>query len=255
MKLLLFFLFLVNSNAFAGNFEEPACLKTSVDFWYDIYVKYDKDVGVVFDVDTLEVLRVVSMPEDDNDRAEIIQKIKKEYEDEGVKVRVQKGIRTEFEECLKRRLKHEKMIFAELKKAKMPKEISALPHVESSYQVDAISKVGAIGLWQVMPNSAKLYGFKHKNLKDPKVNTKAGLSILAENYRQLESWPLAITAYNHGLAGVKRAVKQTGTENICTIIDQYDGPKFGVASRNFFASFLAVVRILKERGILEDEEN
>lgn len=249
MKFIIAFL-MVSSTAMAVEFKEPECLKSNVNFWYDVYVKYDKDVGVVFDVETLDILRVISLPEDDKERTDIVASLKKEYDKKGVKIRVQRGIKSEFDEGLMRRAKHEKMILKELKAAGLPAQISALPHVESSYQADALSKVGAVGLWQVMPASAKLYGFKKKGLRDPRTNTRAGIAILSDNYKHLGSWPLAITAYNHGLAGVKRAVMATGSEDICTIIEDYDGPRFGVSSRSFYASFLAVIRILKEREIM-----
>jgi membrane-bound lytic murein transglycosylase D len=249
MRYALIIMFILSSSAFASDFDEPECLKKNVEFWHDVYVKYDKDVGVVFNTENLDTIKIVALPEDESLRSDLVSEIKKQYEKKGLKVRVQKGISSEFDKGISRRMKYEDMILKELKNAGLPKEISALPHVESSYQADAVSKVGAVGLWQVMPASARLYGFK-KNIKNPKINTKAGIAILLDNYRQLGSWPLAITAYNHGLAGVKRAVKETGSRNICSIIEDYDGPRFGVSSRNFYASFLAVIRILKEREVL-----
>jgi membrane-bound lytic murein transglycosylase D len=59
------------------------------------------------------------------------------------------------------------------------------------------------------------------------------------NYSILKSWPLAITAYNHGVAGMRRAVKRLGTDDIEVILREYDGRTFGFASRNFYVAFLA----------------
>jgi len=71
----------------------------------------------------------------------------------------------------------------------------------------------------------------------------------------LKSWPLAITAYNHGLSGVRRAVRETGTDDIGEIVRQYRGSRFGFASRNFYAAFLAAADITRNSeayfGILE----
>ena len=62
---------------------------------------------------------------------------------------------------------------------------------------------------------------------------------MALNYRELGSWPLAITAYNHGALGLQRAARQVGTDDIGEIIKRFQSPSFGFASRNFYAEFLA----------------
>ena len=55
----------------------------------------------------------------------------------------------------------------------------------------------------------------------------------------LGSWPLAITAYNHGVIGMANAVKKLGTKDVSTIIESYNSPSFGFASRNFYSEFLS----------------
>lgn len=59
----------------------------------------------------------------------------------------------------------------------------------------------------------------------------------------LGTWPLALTAYNHGAAGMRRAVEQTGTNDFVTIARTYQSRSFGFASRNFYPSFLAALTI------------
>jgi len=54
----------------------------------------------------------------------------------------------------------------------------------------------------------------------------------------LGDWPSAITSYNHGVGGMKRAQNQVGRDFV-SIVDTYDGPAFGFASRNYYAQFLA----------------
>src|SRR5437879_4941068 len=71
----------------------------------------------------------------------------------------------------------------------------------------------------------------------------AAAEHLQANFAALGSWPLAITAYNHGRAGMMRAVSDTGTTDIGTIVRQYHGSLFGFASRNFYAEFLAAVAV------------
>src|SRR5690606_4991998 len=63
------------------------------------------------------------------------------------------------------------------------------------------------------------------------------------NYEVLGHWPLAITAYNHGVSGMRRAVSQLGTTDIGVIAERYDGRTFGFASRNFYPAFLAAADI------------
>src|SRR4030095_4939777 len=57
------------------------------------------------------------------------------------------------------------------------------------------------------------------------------------------SWPLAVTAYNHGPGGMKRAQEQLGTSDIVTVVRKYNSRSFGFASRNFYVAFLAALEI------------
>jgi membrane-bound lytic murein transglycosylase D len=92
---------------------------------------------------------------------------------------------------------------------------------------------------------------------DPYRSTESAARLLSANYRITGSWPTAITAYNHGAGGMRRAIEQLGTDDIETIVRRYRGRAFGFASRNFYVSFLAAadVRANAERyfGKLERE--
>ena len=131
----------------------------------------------------------------------------------------------------------------------LPPELSALPHVESSFNAAAYSKVGAAGLWQFMRSTGRLYMRIDDEVDerlDPFRATEAAAQLLSYNYRLLGSWPLALTAYNHGAAGMRRARDSMGTSDIAVIARNYRGTTFGFASRNFYPSFLAVLRIDRE---------
>jgi membrane-bound lytic murein transglycosylase D len=78
---------------------------------------------------------------------------------------------------------------------------------------------------------------------DPFRSTEAAAQLLAYNYRILGTWPLAITAYNHGAAGVRHAKETLGTDDIVKIVRNYNGKTFGFASRNFYVSFLAALEV------------
>ena len=128
----------------------------------------------------------------------------------------------------------------------LPPELAALPHVESSFNPSAYSKVGAAGLWQFMRSTGRRYmridGAVDDRL-DPFRSTEAAAQLLAYNYRLLGTWPLALTAYNHGTAGMLRAKESMGTDDIVRIVRGYNGRTFGFASRNFYVSFLAALEI------------
>jgi membrane-bound lytic murein transglycosylase D len=79
--------------------------------------------------------------------------------------------------------------------------------------------------------------------RDPYFATDAAARLLADNFSVIQSWPLALTAYNHGLAGMRRAVEVQKTSDIATIVAKYQGRTFGFASRNFYAAFLAALEI------------
>jgi membrane-bound lytic murein transglycosylase D len=128
----------------------------------------------------------------------------------------------------------------------LPKELAALPHVESSFNPYAYSKVGAAGMWQFMRGTGKRF-LRIDNAVDerldPYKSSAAAASFLEQNYAILGKWPLALTAYNHGPAGMRRAVDQLGTDDIATVLRQYESRTFGFASRNFYLAFLAALEI------------
>src|SRR6266705_54872 len=128
----------------------------------------------------------------------------------------------------------------------LPAELAVLPHVESSFNPAAYSKVCAAGLWQFMRSTGRRY-MRIANAVDDRMDpfraTEAAAQLLAYNYRLLGTWPLALTAYNHGAEGVRRAKETLGTDDIVRIVRAYKGRTFGFASRNFYVSFLAALEI------------
>ncbi|MEN8763814.1 MAG: transglycosylase SLT domain-containing protein [Thiogranum sp.] len=145
-----------------------------------------------------------------------------------------------------------------LREHDLPTELVALPHVESSYNPLVQSSAGAVGIWQFTRFTGKHYlRVDHvvDERFDPHKSTQAAARLLQRYHAVLDSWPLAITAYNHGLSGVRRAVRETGTDDIGVIVQQYKGSRFGFASRNFYAAFLAAVDVSRNSepyfGILE----
>jgi membrane-bound lytic murein transglycosylase D len=161
-------------------------------------------------------------------------------------IRFQLGQSDRFREGLIRSGAWETHIEEVLANLGLPAELAVLPHVESSFNPFARSKVGAAGLWQFMRSTGRRYmridGSVDDRL-DPFLSTAAAAQLLAYNYRVLGTWPLALTAYNHGSAGMLRAKEQLGTDDIVRIVRNYTSRTFGFASRNFYVSFLAALEI------------
>jgi len=130
----------------------------------------------------------------------------------------------------------------------LPEGLAALPHVESSYNPSAQSHAGAAGLWQFTRFTGRHY-LRVDHIVDERVDpvksTDGAARLLQKYYSKLHSWPLTITAYNHGLSGVLRAVRETGSTDIGAIVQAYTGPRFGFASRNYYAAFLAAADVTR----------
>ena len=162
------------------------------------------------------------------------------------RLRFQQGLSDRFFEGLVRSGRWRDHILANLDNAGVPAALVALPHVESSYNPIARSFVGAAGLWQFTRSTGRRFmQIDHvvDERRDPFLSSVAAASLLQYNYSILKSWPLAITAYNHGVAGMRRAVKKMGTDDIEVILREYDGRSFGFASRNFYVAFLAASEV------------
>jgi membrane-bound lytic murein transglycosylase D len=158
------------------------------------------------------------------------------------RIRFQRGQSDRIRDGIIRAGAWEDAILKTLRDAGLPEELAALPHVESSYNPHVQSHAGAVGLWQFTQFTGRHY-LRVDNVVDerldPVKSTDGAVRLLKRYYSKLHSWPLTITAYNHGLSGVRRAVEEIGSTDIGDIVERYDGPRFGFASRNYYAAFLA----------------
>jgi membrane-bound lytic murein transglycosylase D len=170
----------------------------------------------------------------------------RDFRDAIERIRFQLGQADRFHAGLIRAAVWEKEIARTLAQHGVPAEIAALPHVESSFNLAAYSKVGAAGLWQFMPSTARRFmrvdSVVDERL-DPYAASEAAANLMLYNYRLLGSWPLAVTAYNHGPGGLRRAQDELGTSDIAVIVKRYQGATFGFASRNFYVAFLAALEV------------
>jgi len=185
-------------------------------------------------------------PEERKIAALFAQSPQADYHEARENIRLQVGQQDRFYEGLIRSgkyLAHFKRYFTS---QGLPAELAYLPHVESSFNPKAYSKAGAAGLWQFTRSTGKEYLTINELVDeryDPYLATQAAAKMLKDNYARLETWPLAITAYNYGRAGMVRAVNEQG--NYENIFKSYSQGYFKFASRNFYSEFLAATRVAK----------
>jgi len=162
------------------------------------------------------------------------------------RIRYQQGLKNRFGEGLQRSGRWRDHVNREFSALNIPIEIAALPHVESSYNPAARSHVGASGIWQFTRSTGRRFmRVDHvvDERNDPFAATRAAGRLMAHNYSVTGNWPMAITAYNHGLGGVRRAMREFGDTAYVEILREYDGRTFGFASRNFYVAFLAAKEV------------
>jgi membrane-bound lytic murein transglycosylase D len=163
------------------------------------------------------------------------------------RVRDQRGIKDRFEAGIIRSGLYLPYIKESFSEKGLPEDLAYLPHVESSFDYASYSKVGAAGIWQFMRGTARgllTINSLMDERRDPIRATEAAAALLSKNYRQLGSWPLAITAYNHGLNGMLRAKESMGGDYL-SILDKYESKYWGFASKNFYSEFLAALDAAK----------
>ena len=172
----------------------------------------------------------------------------RKFEKAARSLRTQRGQREYIAKGLEVAPKYLPYAEEEFKRQGLPPELARIAFIESSFNLNALSKVGASGVYQVMPETGRDYLIVTGSIderNDPIKASRAAAKLLAMNYKILGEWPLAITAYNHGVGGISRAMRETATSDIVKLINQYDGSNFGFASKNFYAGFVGLLASLK----------
>lgn len=270
-------------------FPVPEALESAVEFWVRLFTVHSSDRVVIHDRENMDVVwQVLELPKDESGAVDEIaavpvaraamdelrqrllrleQTLTPIDDDDRVlfalvggdvdrlvgaaqRLRAQRGVADKFRDGARRaRLWFEDMVRI-LGVEGVPPQFVVLPFVESMYNPFARSSVGALGLWQLMPATARSLGLKVGNPADERLDvhkaTRAAGKMLRQNFRMLGTWPLAVTAYNHGPNGVRRAVREVGSTDLTILIEQYDRLTWGFASKNFYAEFLAAIRVFSE---------
>lgn len=268
-------------NAINHKIEIPEQMRLKLEFWKAIYTKYTTRQGLLHDSEDLSVIYdAIELPARGGTRAadeirhmirerlfNIVRRGGKNLTREEREllsrfpqgttrarllqatenIRFQLGQADRFRQGIIRSghyLKHIEKIVHDMG---MPDYLKYLPHVESSFQEFAISKFGAAGLWQLMEATGRDFklriNYTMDERLDPWIATVAAMNHLKRDYKFLGQWPLALTAYNHGPGGVRKAMRAIGTDDISEIVFRYSSPSFGFASRNFYAQFMAAVEV------------
>jgi membrane-bound lytic murein transglycosylase D len=264
------------------DFTVPTGLESRVNFWKKVYTQYSTHHAIIHDEDNLDIIydvvylgnktlssrarhrklkphirklrktlrklariknRVNLTPEEER----IFKLVQKNFIKASRNIRSQLGQSDRFEEGIRKSGLYMKEIKRIFKEVGVPEELAVLPHVESSFQLGAYSSAGAAGVWQFTRSTGRRYmkvGYEVDERRDPIVSAYAAAKLLKFNYEQLDSWPLAITAYNHGANGMRRAKRRHG-DDIVKVINNYRSRTFGFASKNFFSEFMAALEVTR----------
>lgn len=276
-------------------FDCPQALQRRVHFWIDIFGRYSTDTAVFHDRDEPEkVYSALERPgacggrstpkaiDKERKRIKMLlhsiaakktkhtqltkqekqlaslftnqspSKIRKASE----RIRCQSGNSTRFRKAVKRFGSHRAQVSSALKEYGLPEGIQYLPFVESAYSPSNYSRVGAAGLWQLMPATASHLGLLVNPViderMDPEISTLGAIKYLQHSFEVLAPaaralnpevteaniYPFVMTSYNFGLSGMLRAMNEEGVDFV-KVLENYKSSSFQVAVKNFYASFLA----------------
>lgn len=134
----------------------------------------------------------------------------------------------------------------------LPLGLTRIPFIESSFNPRAYSKIGAIGLWQFIRETAKqmIHHQSEEHWRDPVAQSKAAAKLLKVYRSVLPDWGITITAYNSGVGRMRRLVQKYGVESVADFDSIHIREDFGFAGRNFFVEFLAVNLLEQYKDIL-----
>ncbi len=283
---ILFSPFTGNTEDSKGYFPLYNAIIPNVSFWEKIYTKYSNDTIVVHDKDDIQkIYRDIPLPEPKSRRQRRANKrktkaIQKEYANiltalrkrpaktavekkvasfftgpdrdkqlakAAKQVRIQNGQRQRFRRSVIRSGAYIPIFKKIFRSYKLPEDLAYLPHVESSFNIGAYSKVGACGIWQFTKATGKKYLIIDAAVDqrlDPIAATHAAAKYFVRSYSKIKNWPLVITSYNYGIAGTIRAKEAFGSYT--GVFKKHNTPTFGFASRNFYSEFVAAKNIAKK---------
>jgi peptidoglycan lytic transglycosylase D len=256
-------------------------LEHRIDFWKQVFTQYGADDVIVHDRYYVDLIYGIA---DEDNAQRTIRNVKDglleirdglssaaELSDPALKIRqaivdaglepsaslleelsdrihTQRGVKERFRSGIIRSGRYVESFQKIMEDHGSPAALALLPLVESSYE-NARSVAAAVGVWQFTRGTSRDYLVVNRRVDerlDPVKSAHAAAKLLKDNYDALGTWPLAITAYNHGRGGMLRAKAEQGPE-LPAIISEYRSPLFGYASMNFYAEFLAAMDVYEHR--------
>ncbi len=178
------------------------------------------------------------------------------------RVRCQSGNKDRMREALSQFHIYRPTILDALEAQNLTPELQYLPFVESAFNPEALSHVGAAGLWQIMPSTGRTLGLIVNSRVDERYDPRAATYAAAKYFRNSVDTlserafenghtinardlnPFVITSYNYGVRGMERAISQVGLDYE-RLLKEYKSPSFQTAVKNFYASFLAARHVAK----------
>jgi len=151
--------------------------------------------------------------------------------------------RSQFERWLKRSGRYMSLFRSILQREGLPPDLVHLVFVESGFNLNARSVSHAVGPWQFVRSSGRLFGLDVNQWvderKDPEKSTVAAARYLKHLYSIFGDWPLALASYNAGEGTVLRAIKAQGTTN-------YWDLKLPRQTEDYVPQFMAVLAISRD---------
>ncbi|MFH1727916.1 MAG: transglycosylase SLT domain-containing protein [Pseudomonadota bacterium] len=256
-------------------FSVPYELKDRVNFWINIYTRYYAWQSVLHDTKYPDIAYIVVDNRDSKQNKSAVKnhynKIllslhknkypntieerriynlfanvfeKNKFLNASKRLRYQDGMRNSFYKGLVRSGKYLEMMEKVFIANKIPVELTRIAFVESMFNTNAYSTAQAVGIWQFMEATGQQFMTINSLVderKDPFISTVGAAKLLKANFKTLKNWELAVTAYNHGASGLKKACDKYYTKSLSHLINNYKGNTFGFASKNFYSSFLAAL--------------
>lgn len=177
------------------------------------------------------------------------------------RIRTQSGQADMFVAALfrsKQLLPHIESVF---KRHGLPVGLARIPFVESSFNPRALSKGGAMGIWQFMPETARqmIHREDEKRWSDPLKQTQSAARLLKMYRTILPDWGSTVTSYNSGVGRVRRLMQKYRIRTVADLLAVEDEDGLGFAGKNFYSEFLAanLVEAYKDKlfgGAIDTED-
>lgn len=159
---------------------------------------------------------------------------------------------------LKRQSAYFPIFEEQLAKDSLPDQLKYLTIVESGMNPKALSPAGALGLWQFMPSTGRMFGLDGDwyvdERCDPWKATEAASKYLKQLHGMFDDWELALAAYNCGPGNVRRAIRRSGYKETFWEIYNY----LPRETRSYVPQFMAVSYVMNyadEHNLYVDEKD